>query len=635
MKTRCWRAAEPGPRALPPRHAFVCGVPRRCAREGGPRSAPRSPETAERRGIPVTVDSRAGLGSGGGSASHSEANGIPAVRHPQRSSGASSGSGHREDAPGSSPCGRRRSARVVLLCALKRTPLSSVLMLMKRSRSGGLLVAGKATAAPAARLTKNRTENWALPVCLRFHISHRSVPPAQRLLASRPAVIHFHIRSAASENGTTLKPQSTQSHLQQALLTRAMAQEGVIQYEPVAEIGGGAYGTVYKARDRESGQFVALKSVRVQTDQEGLPLSTVREVALLRRLEQFDHPNIVKLMDVCATLRTEQETKVTLVFEHVDQDLKTYLEKAPAPGLPNSRIKGQSGLTRPHDPSPPLQSPVFLLPSRLKRISLTDEWSSSGRSAVWSRSCESCSCGNDLTATVETWSGILLSSFSVLDDGHAGLTRKLLDLMQQLLCGLSFLHSHRVLHRDLKPENILVTSRGQVKLADFGLARIYSCHMVLTPVVRWTHVHRAASPYPYGPVQTRQERRVVTLWYRSPEVLLQSTYATPVDIWSTGCIFAEMFRRKPLFCGESEVDQLTKIFSVIGLPGEEEWPTDVTLSRQNFSPQSPQPLSTCVPEISEDGADLLLKMLTFDPLRRISALSALEHRFFSEPSSSS
>lgn len=74
-----------------------------------------------------------------------------------------------------------------------------------------------------------------------------------------------------------------------------MAQGSEVQYEPVAEIGGGAYGTVYKARDLESGQFVALKSVRVQTDQDGLPISTVREVALLKRLEQFDHPNVVKL----------------------------------------------------------------------------------------------------------------------------------------------------------------------------------------------------------------------------------------------------------------------------------------------------------------------------------------------------
>lgn len=299
---------------------------------------------------------------------------------------------------------------------------------------------------------------------------------------------------------------------------QAMAQTSSIHYEPVAEIGGGAYGTVYKARDTESGQFVALKSVRVQTDQNGLPISTVREVALLRRLEQFDHPNVVRLMDVCAIPRSDQETKVTLVFEHVDQDLKTYLEKAPSAGLSPERIK---------------------------------------------------------------------------------------DMMRQLLCGLVFLHSNCVIHRDLKPENILVTSQGQIKLADFGLARIYSCHMALTPVV-------------------------VTLWYRPPEVLLQSSYASPVDVWSTGCIFAEMFRRKPLFCGDSEVDQLNKIFDVIGLPSDEEWPSDVTLSRKNFRPVPPRPITDVVPEIDTQGVQLLLKMLTFDPFKRISAVNALEHQYFKD-----
>lgn len=123
------------------------------------------------------------------------------------------------------------------------------------------------------------------------------------------------------------------------------------------------------------------------------------------------------------------------------------------------------------------------------------------------------------------------------------------DLMQQLLCGLAFLHSNRVLHRDLKPENILVTSRGQVKLADFGLARIYSCHMALTPVVRWKCLlsRVLSADCTAAPTQLMLfslAAQVVTLWYRSPEVLLQTTYASPVDIWSTGCIFAEMFRRK-------------------------------------------------------------------------------------------
>uniref|UniRef100_A0A452II80 Cyclin-dependent kinase 4 n=1 Tax=Gopherus agassizii TaxID=38772 RepID=A0A452II80_9SAUR len=282
-----------------------------------------------------------------------------------------------------------------------------------------------------------------------------------------------------------------------------MAKEMRAQYEPVAEIGVGAYGTVYKARDLQSGKFVALKNVRVQTNENGLPLSTVREVALLKRLEHFDHPNIVRLMDVCATTRTERETKVTLVFEHVDQDLKTYLDKAPAPGLPVEKIK---------------------------------------------------------------------------------------DLMRQFLSGLDFLHSNCIVHRDLKPENILVTSSGQVKLADFGLARIYSCQMALTPVV-------------------------VTLWYRAPEVLLQSTYATPVDMWSVGCIFAEMFRR-----------------NMIGLPAEDDWPLDVALPHCAFTARSPQPVEMFVPEMEKLGAQLLLEMLTFNPYQRISAFNALRHLYLQDKS---
>uniref|UniRef100_A0A8C3HXV0 Cyclin-dependent kinase 4 n=1 Tax=Chrysemys picta bellii TaxID=8478 RepID=A0A8C3HXV0_CHRPI len=282
-----------------------------------------------------------------------------------------------------------------------------------------------------------------------------------------------------------------------------MAKEMRAQYEPVAEIGVGAYGTVYKARDLQTGKFVALKNVRVQTNENGLPLSTVREVALLKRLEHFDHPNIVRLMDVCATTRTERETKVTLVFEHVDQDLKTYLDKTPAPGLPVEKIK---------------------------------------------------------------------------------------DLMRQFLSGLDFLHSNCIVHRDLKPENILVTSSGQVKLADFGLARIYSCQMALTPVV-------------------------VTLWYRAPEVLLQSTYATPVDMWSVGCIFAEMFRR-----------------NMIGLPAEDDWPLDVALPHCAFTARFPQPVEMFVPEMEKLGAQLLLEMLTFNPYQRISAFNALRHLYLQDKS---
>ncbi|KAF0313265.1 Cyclin-dependent kinase 6 [Amphibalanus amphitrite] len=107
-------------------------------------------------------------------------------------------------------------------------------------------------------------------------------------------------------------------------------------------------------------------------------------------------------------------------------------------------------------------------------------------------------------------------------------------MLYQILAGVDFLHSNRIVHRDLKPQNILVTNGGDVKITDFGLARIYDYQMTLTNVV-------------------------VTLWYRAPEVLLQSSYATPVDIWSVGCIYAELWRRTALFCGSNETGQLVRI----------------------------------------------------------------------------
>ncbi|XP_053194198.1 cyclin-dependent kinase 4 [Scomber japonicus] len=185
----------------------------------------------------------------------------------------------------------------------------------------------------------------------------------------------------------------------------------------------------------------------------------------------------------------------------------------------------------------------------------------------------------------------------------SGLNRNCIkDVMMQLLQGLDFLHTNMVLHRDLKPENILVSSHGEVKIADFGLARIYTFNIALTP-------------------------GVVTLWYRAPEVLLNSVYMSSVDMWSAGCILAELYLLRPLFQGYTEVQQLQKIFEVIGLPSDEEWPQDSPISYSvHWGPKSS--CTKLLPNLDPDENDLLSQCLAFRPSNRISAAKALAHPFF-------
>ncbi len=137
-------------------------------------------------------------------------------------------------------------------------------------------------------------------------------------------------------------------------------------------------------------------------------------------------------------------------------------------------------------------------------------------------------------------------------------------LLYQILQALVYLHSRRIFHRDLKPQNLLIDSSGTVvKLADFGLARAFGL-----PIKTYTH-------------------EVVTLWYRCPEILLgQKQYSLGVDLWSTGCIFAEMAQRRPLFMGDSEIDQIFKIFKVLGTPNEQNWPEALKLP--DFKPTFPK-----------------------------------------------
>ncbi|CAM4633656.1 unnamed protein product, partial [Lepidochelys olivacea] len=207
-------------------------------------------------------------------------------------------------------------------------------------------------------------------------------------------------------------------------------------FQKVEKIGEGTYGVVYKARNKRTGQLVALKKIRLDSETEGVPSTAIREISLLKELK---HPNIVRLLDV-----VHSQKKLYLVFEYLNQDLKKYMDSSRTGELPLSLVK----------------SYLF-----------------------------------------------------------------------QLLQGVNFCHSHRVIHRDLKPQNLLINEVGAIKLADFGLARAFG-----VPLRTYTH-------------------EVVTLWYRAPEILLGCKYySTAVDVWSIGCIFAEMSLNLPKTALCSRVD---------------------------------------------------------------------------------
>lgn len=179
----------------------------------------------------------------------------------------------------------------------------------------------------------------------------------------------------------------------------------------------------------------------------------------------------------------------------------------------------------------------------------------------------------------------------------------------QLLRGLAYCHQRRVLHRDLKPQNLLINDLGELKLADFGLARAKSV-----------------------PTKT-YSNEVVTLWYRPPDVLLGSTeYSTQIDMWGVGCIMYEMISGRPLFPGATVEDELHLIFRTLGTPTESTWPgisTNEEFNQYNFNTYQGESLLARAPRMAHDSAlGLLAKFLLYEAKKRISAATAMKHPFF-------
>ncbi|KAJ5665356.1 Negative regulator of the PHO system [Penicillium maclennaniae] len=293
---------------------------------------------------------------------------------------------------------------------------------------------------------------------------------------------------------------------------RSMDKQQPSSFQQLEKLGEGTYATVFKGRNRQTGEMVALKEIHLDSE-EGTPSTAIREISLMKELK---HESIVSLYDVIHT-----ENKLMLVFEFMDRDLKRYMD-----------TRGDRGQLDP----------------------------------------------------------VTIKSF-----------------MHQLMKGIAFCHENRVLHRDLKPQNLLINKKGQLKLGDFGLARAFGI-----------------------PVNTFSNE-VVTLWYRAPDVLLGSrTYNTSIDIWSAGCIMAEMYTGRPLFPGTTNEDQLLKIFRLMGTPSERSWPgiSQLPEYKPTFHVYATQDLSLILPQIDPLGLDLLNRMLQLRPEMRISAADALQHPWF-------
>jgi len=283
------------------------------------------------------------------------------------------------------------------------------------------------------------------------------------------------------------------------------------RYDMIQKIGEGTYGVVYLATDRLTDRIIAMKKIRLDDEDEGIPSTALREIALLKSL---NHPNIVSLEEVVSC-----GDRLFLVFEYLDYDLKKYLD-------------AQYGMLKPH--------------------------------------------------TIQS-------------------------MMYQLLVGLEFCHRNRIIHRDLKPQNLLINKNGNLKLADFGLARAFQI-----PERTYTH-------------------EIVTLWYRPPEVLMGiKQYTTAVDIWSAGVIFAEMITKRPLFPGDSEIDELFKIFRLLGTPSEKEWQGVEKLPDHHkmFPRWKRQDLQKKFKGFSFMGIDLMKIMLRFDPVERPSCRELKFHSYF-------
>ena len=426
-------------------------------------------------------------------------------------------------------------------------------------------------------------------------------------------------------------------------------------YTGLAQVGEGMYGYVYRALDQR-GQKVALKRMIIHKEHLGFPLCAVREIKFLK---QLTHKNIVQLQDIVTSKGCEH------LDLSIKADSKARLEQSKSQDrmldlAKQVRGKGVCGVQVPLWASPlsllltllpyyPPPFPTGAVQQRRQEPRARDGAASGAGSAAAARE------GVPLPRAVAVrlalsrvrvcgarpWgahrrqvSGACVR-FAVLGCGeacpvHGALTpppplpsppaaqfppRALKSIAKQIFSVLDYLAERRIIHRDIKCSNILLSSRHQVKLADFGLARSAALPDGREGLLDMTN-------------------NVVTMWYKAPELLLGSTkYSYAVDVWSAGCVLVELFLERPFLPGKTALDQLELTCKMLGSPSEKDWPDmlDLPLYAKLFqhAPQHPAAFREVVGD-KVDGAalNLLDRIFVFDAARRCSARAALSSKYF-------
>ncbi|CAG5127436.1 unnamed protein product, partial [Candidula unifasciata] len=304
----------------------------------------------------------------------------------------------------------------------------------------------------------------------------------------------------------------TGGHYQGPYFNSGGSAEKMEKYEKISKIGEGSYGVVFKCRNRETGQVVAIKKF-VESEEDPL----IKKIAMreIRMLKQLKHPNLVNLIEVF-----RRRKRLHLVFEYVDHTVLNELDRYPR-GVPERMVQR---------------------------------------------------------------------------------------IIYQTLLAVNFCHQHNTIHRDVKPENILITRQGQVKLCDFGFARVLT-----------------------GPGGEYTDY-VATRWYRSPELLVGDTqYGPPVDVWAIGCVFAELLTGQAIWPGRSDVDQLYLIRKTLGdliSRHLEIFSNNAFFKGMSIpEPDRLEPLEERYPGMGSQALNFLQNCLKMDPGERMTCAELIQHPY--------